>query len=284
MSCQVTAPLGEARPFVKWVGGKGKLCRALSELLPPQVEFMRHVEPFLGGGALFFARNPATALLSDVNSDLIATYEAVRDEPCALISQLCSLAILHGQDHYYAVRERYNERSSKSRVERAAQFIYLNKTCFNGLFRVNRKGEFNVPVGRYTNPNIADAGALLAASMRLQGIELRCASFERLLDSAGPGDFVYMDPPYAPVSATSNFTTYAKGGFSLADQERLAAVFHELDRRGARLMLSNSDAPLIRELYRGYQTDVVLAPRAVSCDGSGRGKVSELVIRNYGGA
>lgn len=270
-----------ASPFLKWVGGKGKLRHALSALMPPGVELMRHVEPFLGGGALFFARAPERALLCDINQDLIATYEVVRDEVSELLAELSRLARGHGEQRYYAVRERYNARRPKSRAERAAQFIYLNKTCFNGLFRVNRKGEFNVPMGRYANPNIADAEALLAASARLRHAQLRCASFECLLSDARPGDFIYMDPPYEPLSRTANFTSYAQDGFSQVEQTRLRDVFRELDRRGAKLMLSNSDVPLIRELYRGYAIDVVLAPRAVNCDAKSRGPVRELVVRNY---
>jgi DNA adenine methylase len=270
-----------ATPFLKWVGGKAKLRHALDALMPPGVELMRHVEPFVGGGALFFARGPQRALLCDVNHDLIATYEVVRDELPELLAQLARLARGHDQERYYAVRERYNARKPKSRAERAAQFIYLNKTCFNGLFRVNRKGEFNVPMGRYANPNIADAAALRAACARLRHAELRCAPFECLLSEVRPGDFVYMDPPYEPLSRTSNFTSYARDGFSQVDQTRLRDVFRELDRRGARLMLSNSDAPLIRDLYRGYAIDEVLAPRAVNCDAKSRGPVRELIVRNY---
>jgi DNA adenine methylase len=270
-----------ATPFLKWVGGKAKLRHALDPLMPPGVGLMRHVEPFVGGGALFFARGPERALLCDVNQDLIATYEVVRDELPELLSQLARLARGHGEERYYAVRERYNARRPKSRAERAAQFIYLNKTCFNGLFRVNRKGDFNVPMGRYANPNIADVDALRAASARLRHAELRCAPFECLLSEARPGDFIYMDPPYEPLSRTSNFTSYAQDGFSQVDQTRLRDVFRELDRRGAKLMLSNSDAPLIRDLYRGYTIDVVLAARAVNCDAKSRGPVRELVVRNY---
>lgn len=272
------APAG---PFLKWVGGKGKLRHALIGLLPPGVELLRHVEPFLGGGALFFARAPGRALLSDINPDLIATYEAVRDEANAVLSHLRRLARGHGETGYYEQRERYNLRQHKTRAERAAQFIYLNKTCFNGLYRVNRKGDFNVPMGRYTNPNIADAETLLSASARLRGADLRCAPFETLLSEARPGDFVYMDPPYEPVSRTANFTSYAQDGFSQEKQTQLRDVFRELDRRGAKLMLSNSDVPFIRELYRGYNIETIMAPRAVSCDAKTRGPVSEVVVRNY---
>jgi DNA adenine methylase len=263
------------------VGGKGKLRHALSALLPPGVELMRHVEPFLGGGALFFARAPERALLCDINPDLIATYEAVRDDVYAVIGQLKRLARVHGEQGYYDERDRYNARKHKSRAERAAQFIYLNKTCFNGLYRVNRRGEFNVPIGRYANPNIADSETLLAASAALAQAQLRCTPFETLLSEVRPGDFVYMDPPYEPVSRTANFTSYAQDGFSQEKQTDLRNVFRELDRRGAKLMLSNSDVPFIRDLYRGFEIERVYAPRAVSCDAKSRGPVSEVVVRNY---
>jgi len=270
-----------AGPFLKWVGGKGKLRHALSGLLPPGVKLMRHVEPFIGGGALFFARAPERALLCDINRDLIATYEAVRDDVQAVLSQLKRLARSHDEQGYYAERERYNERSHKNRAERAAQFIYLNKTCFNGLYRVNRRGEFNVPMGRYTKPNIADSETLFLASAALRSAELRCTPFESMLSDVRPGDFVYMDPPYEPLSRTANFTSYAQDGFSQEKQTDLRNVFRELDRRGAKLMLSNSDVPFIRDLYRGYDIQQVFAPRAVSCDAKSRGPVSEVVVRNY---
>ena len=271
-----------ATPFLKWVGGKGKLRHALSALLPPGVALLRHVEPFVGGGALFFARAPERALLCDINPDLIGTYEAVRDDVHAVLAELRRLSRKHDEKSFYAQRKRYNERAHKSRAERAAQFIYLNKTCFNGLYRVNRRGEFNVPMGRYANPNIADAETLLAASERLRSAELRCAPFETLLSEARPGDFVYLDPPYEPVSRTANFTSYAQDGFSQQKQTQLRDVFRELDRRGAKLMLSNSDVPFIRDLYRGYNIEQVMAPRAVSCDAKARGPVREVVVRNYG--
>lgn len=268
-------------PFIKWVGGKGKLGHALAELMPSGVELMRHVEPFVGGGALFFSRQPQRALLCDINEDLVTTYRAVRNEVDRIIPHLKRLSEAHGPEHYYEIREQYNARSHRSEAQRAAMFIYLNKTCFNGLYRVNRRGQFNVPMGRYTKPAIADVPTLRAASAQLQRADIRCASFETLLSEARPGDFVYMDPPYEPMSRTANFTSYAQDGFSQDDQRRLRDVFRELDRRGAKLMLSNSDVPFIRDLYRGYQVDTVMAARAVSCDASARGPVREVVVRNY---
>lgn len=273
--------MAEAKPFIKWVGGKWRLRHELMALLPDGVEDMRHVEPFTGGGALFFARQPARALLSDVNKDLIGTYEAVRECPGGLENILGAMSRKHSKDFYYATRERFNRGVSLSRVERAAQFIYLNKTCFNGLYRVNQRGEFNVPMGSYKNPRILDAEGLLAASWPLAHAELRCAPFETIVDRVGPGDFVYLDPPYEPLSRTSSFTSYAQGGFSQDDQRRLRDVVRELDRIGAKVMLSNSDVPFIRELYSGMNINQVMASRSVNCVGGKRGKVAELVIRNY---
>ncbi len=275
---EVQAP---ASPFLKWVGGKAKLERSLAPLYPPGVELMRHVEPFMGGGALFFARAPKRALLCDINVDLVDTYKAVRDEVEVVLRHLKKLAKTHGEDGYYLARERYNTRDHATSAERAALFIYLNKTCFNGLYRVNKSGHFNVPMGRYAKPAIADADTLRAASGRLQGVDVRCTPFQGLVEFAKPGDFIYMDPPYEPVSRTANFTAYARDGFSQDDQRKLRDVFRELDRRGSKLMLSNSNAAFIRELYSGYQIDEVMAARAVSCDPEKRGPVVEVVVRNY---
>ncbi len=271
----------EASPFIKWVGGKGKLLGQLLPMLPPGVDRMRHVEPFTGGGAMFFARRPARALLSDVNPALVDTYLAIRDQVEDVIAELQPLARAHGDGIYYGIRERYNERSGRARAERAAMFVYLNKTCFNGLHRVNRKGEFNVPEGRYKNPRILDVDGLRAASQALAGADIQVAGFESLLGSAKPGDFIYLDPPYEPASRTSNFTAYAEEGFGQSDQIRLRDVVVELDRRGCRLMLSNNDVPFIRELYSRFRIDTIHAARAISCDPTKRGPVPEVVVRNY---
>ncbi|MBX3272133.1 MAG: DNA adenine methylase [Sandaracinaceae bacterium] len=274
------APAVRPSPFVKWVGGKGRLLSQLLPMLPPGVERMRHVEPFMGGAAMFFERRPERALLCDVNGALVETYGLVRDRVEEVIAKLAPLAREHDADAYYRVRERYNRGAARG-PERAAMFIYLNKTCFNGLHRVNRRGEFNVPAGRYVRPRILDAEGLRAASAALASAELVEDGFESLLSRARPGDFVYLDPPYEPVSRTASFTAYAKGGFDQVAQTRLRDVFDELTRRGARCMLSNSDVPFIRDLYRAYRIDVVSAARAVNCDAAGRGKVDEVVVRNY---
>lgn len=269
-------------PFLKWVGGKGRILAQLEPLLPPGVERMRHVEPFVGGGALFFHRMPRRALLCDVNPALIDAYGTIRDDVEAVIPHLEELAEAHDKDHYYAARERYNTARNLSQAERVALFIYLNKTCFNGLHRVNRNGHFNVPAGRYKNPRIVDPAGLRAAAGVLARAELHEAGFEQVLRWAKPGDFVYFDPPYVPVSDTSNFTSYARDGFGPAEQRRLRDVFGELDRRGCKLMLSNSDTDFVRDAYRAWRIDVVAAPRAVNCDARRRGKVTEVVVRNYG--
>ncbi|MBC7174608.1 MAG: DNA adenine methylase [Polyangiaceae bacterium] len=278
---RATAPERQPAPFLKWVGGKGRILSQLLPLLPPGAHLMRHVEPFIGGGALFFARGPERALICDVNPSLIGTYEAIRDRVDEVIEALDELSHCHSENAYYDVRTRYNAARPTAPAERAAMFVYLNKTCFNGLHRVNRKGEFNVPAGRYKNPRILDEEGLRAASDALSRAEIRCAGFEALVELAKPGDFVYFDPPYVPLSATSSFTGYAQDGFSHADQVRLRDVYRALDRRGCKLMLSNSDAPAVHELYEGFRIDLVAAPRAINCDARGRGKVTEVVVRNY---
>jgi DNA adenine methylase len=277
---QRAVPLRAPSPIVKWVGGKGRILAQLLPLLPPGVERMRHVEPFAGGAAMFFARRPERALLCDVNDALVNTYCTVRDRVDEVIERLEHHAARHDSAHFYRVRERYNAGGHEA-PERAAMFIYLNKTCFNGLHRVNRRGEFNVPAGRYKNPRILDREALYAASAELRRAEIKREGFESLLKTVRPGDFVYLDPPYEPVSRTSSFTSYAQDGFSQDDQTRLRDVFAALTRRGARCMLSNSDVPFVRGLYREFRIDTVAAPRAVSCDANGRGPVSEVVVRNY---
>jgi len=242
---------------------------------------MRHVEPFVGGGALFFSRRPRRALLTDINPALVSTYAAIRDDVAGVIGALRELADRHSKESYYQVRERYNQQRRASSTKRAAMFIYLNKTCFNGLHRVNRKGEFNVPVGSYKNPRILNEEVLRAASHALEGTHLECAPFDALIENAKPGDFIYFDPPYEPVSQTSSFTSYARDGFSQEDQTRLRDVYKALDRRGCKLMLSNSNLPFIRNLYGTFNIDTVAAPRAINCNGKKRGKVSEVVVRNY---
>ena len=271
--------LPQARPFLKWAGGKGKL---LPELLPrvPR-EFGRYFEPFIGGAAVFLAlrgRGLANdASLSDANPRLVDTYSAVRDDVEAVIARLGEF--VNEEAVYYAIRaQRHDELSSTDRV---ARIIYLNKTCYNGLYRENRDGAFNVPFGRYARPRICDATNLRAAARALAGVLIECRDFEEALMGAVAGDFVYLDPPYDPVSRTASFTAYHAAGFGEEHQRRLAAVFRALAGRGVQLMLSNSDTPLIRELYQGFGFTEVLAARAINSKGERRGKVTELLIRNY---
>lgn len=268
-------------PFVKWAGGKGRVLPQLLPLLPERAASMRHVEPFAGGAALFFARRPARALLGDINGALMDVYMMVRDHVEDVIAALRRLAARHDERHYYRERDRYNAALGERTAAQAARFIYLNKTCFNGLHRVNREGAFNVPFGRYVKPRILDVEGLRASSSQLRSAELSCASFETIVDRVAGGDFVYLDPPYQPRSSTASFTAYASAGFGDDDQRALRDVFDALARRGVACMLSNSDTPLVRELYRGFDVRTISAPRSVNSDPRKRGVVRELVVRSY---
>lgn len=274
----------KAQPFLKWVGGKGQLLAQLGEFLPLRIE--RYFEPFIGGGAMFFhlaQRVPSPrAFLRDNNSELMNVYAVVRDFPHELMSRLDAHLARYRSDrenYYYLVRSEHPVPAEQA-VERAARMIFLNKTCFNGLWRVNARGEFNVPVGSQQNPALYDRSNILAASRALQGAHLAVQDFRQTMGEAGRGDFVYIDPPYVPISSTASFTSYTKEAFGLAEQRELATLFQDAAGRGARLMLSNSDTPLVRELYRGFAIHTVRARRAVNCDGSKRGKINEIVVTN----
>lgn len=274
----VPAPRDSPRPFVKWVGGKTQLLPALFELLPRK--FTGYHEVFVGGGAFFFGLSRADQLknhpvcLSDVNKELVSAYSAVRDEVSAVIRALEQHR--HDRDHYYAMRA--EDPWSLSPAARTARLLYLNRTGFNGLYRVNRRGEFNVPFGRYDNPTICDANNLLAASKALRGVSIEHRSFESVLDRAERGDLVYFDPPYVPLSPTSNFTAYAQNGFGVKEQEKLADTFETLARRGISVLLSNSDTPWVRERYAQHQIVGVSARRNVSSRGGERGPVGEVIV------
>jgi DNA adenine methylase len=217
------------------------------------------------------------AFLADNNPRLIEVYLGVREEVEAVIQRLVEHSEKHGKDYYYAVRAEVPD----TLPERAARIIYLNRTCFNGLYRENSRGEFNVPFGDYKNPRICDAENLRAAAKALKKARIAAAPFESVLDSAKPGDFVYFDPPYHPVSPTASFTAYAQGGFGEADQRRLAGVFAELTLRGVKALLSNSWTPLILDLYHDFTIEQVHATRRVNSDAGGRGLTPEALIRNY---
>ncbi len=265
--------------MLKWVGGKGQLLPELLARLPQS--FNAYHEPFVGGGALFFelaARGRiTTAYLSDGNPSLIDVYLGLRD----CVDEVIAALRQHRYDHDYYYQVRALRPADLSLPERAARIIYLNKTCYNGLYRENRRGEFNVPFGRYKNPTICDEPNLRAAAAVLQGLDIARRPFDSTIDYANRGDFVYFDPPYHPVSATANFTTYDRDGFGPDDQRRLREVVAELKEREVAAMVSNSDMPYIRELYAGFDVDQVQATRAVNSKANGRGKVAELLIRNY---
>jgi DNA adenine methylase len=269
----------ECRPFLKWAGGKTQLLQHLLRRIP--TDYNRYLEPFLGGGALFFALQPRTAYLADCNSELVNCFEVVRSNVEDLIRALEGYR--YDKDQYYSVRalDRSDEFAKLSPVERAARFIYLNKTCFNGLYRVNSKGHFNVPFGSYDDPKILDADNLRRCSAVLSKTILKNGNFEDVVEVAQPGDFVYFDPPYAPVSETSDFTHYAKDGFDESSQEMLLVVCLQLHQKGVRWMVSNSNVPLIQELYRGFNIEPVAASRSINSRAEKRGPVMELLIRNF---
>lgn len=301
----------QAKPFLKWAGGKTQLLAELSSRLPDDIKKKRliesYIEPFLGGGALFFYLRKhyeiRDAYLLDLNRELILTYKVVQEDPDSLISYLNELEEKYRSSDkegrrklFYQIRTLYNKQMKEINhndyslrwVERAGQLIFLNKTCYNGLFRQNKKGEFNVPHGRYKNPTICDVQNLREVSLALQGVKLIQADFLQAKSFVQRKSFVYFDPPYRPLSATSNFTSYAKEDFDDADQLRLANLFIDLDKAGASLMLSNSDPKnsdetdnFFDELYGGFSIERVLANRNINRDGKGRGKVTELIIRNY---
>ena len=269
-----------ARPFLKWAGGKWTVAPQIERLLPHDTRERVYREPFLGGGAMYFRLQPRRALLSAALPDLVTTYQVVQHHVDALITHLERLRAAHSTEHFYAIRAAFNEHRHDGRVERAAWLIYLNKTCYNGLFRQNQSGAFNVPVGRFTNPGIVDPPALRLASAALSDAEIKQARFDGLLAEAEAGDVIYFDPPYVPVNKAASSVAYADGAFTLADQGRLAGVFRELDERGCLMALSNSDTPEVRRLYAGFDVSPIIAPRAISAKASTRGEITELLIRN----
>lgn len=277
----------QAGPFVKWAGGKSQLLGQFVPLFPAR--FNRYIEPFVGGGAVFFhlyhqGRIGDGVILNDLNEELMNCYEVIRDQVGQLVEELRRHEA-HKTDkgYFYEIRKWDRKPSFKERspVERAARTIFLNRTCYNGLYRVNSRGQFNVPFGSYKNPTICDEDNLRAVSRALRGVELHSEDFERCVEWAGPGDFLYLDPPYHPLSETASFTSYTRGDFDEDDQRRLAEVFRQLDQNGCIVMLSNSYTSFIEKLYADYRQEVVNATRAISCKGDGRGSIPELVILNY---
>ena len=268
----------EAVPFVKWAGGKRTIAKTLVSLMPRA--FGTYWEPFVGGGALFYEANGriSKAVLSDMNAELIACYSAVKHDPEPLIAALESHASQHSKTHYYAVRSQH---TIQFPIDIAARFIYLNRTCFNGLYRVNRKGEFNVPMGRYSNPKIVNEQNLRACSEALQNATVKVIDFMDIRPTEG--DFVYCDPPFDPLSATASFTGYTKDSFGPQDQMNLRDSALKWHRAGVKVMISNSDTDLIRDLYDSepFTIRALQVPRMVNSKADKRGPVNELVITTY---
>ncbi len=279
-----------AKPFLKWAGGKGRLAPLIAERVRREsLTIARYHEPFLGGGAVFFALQDegliGDASLADSNADLIGAYRAIRDDVEGVIDALGEhsrryLAREPSQRglYYYEVR---NQRGLRRSDRKAARLLFLNKTCYNGLYRVNSKGHFNVPHGRYVNPTILDEERLREASGALAATDLHTEDFAEACARARPGDFVYLDPPYQPLSATSAFTQYTSGDFGFADQERLRDAFDDLTARGVPALLSNSEHPDIRELYGEYELALVPMGRAINSNGRGRAPIDELLVSNF---
>jgi DNA adenine methylase len=261
------------RPFLKWAGGKGRLIQQYEKFFPK--DYKTYYEPFLGGGAIFFYLQPSTADLTDINGELINTYCCVRDNVEELIELLQEHQRGHNQDYYYHVRANIGG----TPLQQAARLIYLNKTCFNGLYRVNSQGKFNVPLGRYKNPPICQADLLRSVSKALAGVNIQQGDFTQVLNYANSSDdFVYFDPPYYPVSETSYFTAYNHDCFTESQQIQLRDVFKKLAERGVKVMLSNSDCPFIRNLYADYNIHPISAARSINSNAKKRGKVSELLV------
>lgn len=270
------APQTATQPFLKWAGGKRQLLPDLMTALP--LTPGRYFEPFLGGGALFFHRAPEFATLSDTNQRLIRTYRAIRDEVEAVIARLSTYP--NDPSFYRTLRDQSlgGQIDAEDDITVAAWFIYLNRTCYNGVYRVNKKNEFNMPFGRYKNPAICNPALLRQASALLQGQTILHRDFREIVGETRKGDTVYLDPPYHPISENANFTRYTAGGFSEGDQRDLAAIFFRMKARGVRVLLSNSDTPFIRALYQEATLTEVTAQRFVSCTSASRGPVTELLI------
>jgi DNA adenine methylase len=272
------------RPFLKWAGGKSQLIQQYLPYFPQS--YRNYYEPFVGGGAIFFHLRPRRSLLIDINIELINVYCCVRDRVQELIDYLEEHRDRHSSEHYYEVRSQPipegNWLEAGIDVERAARLIYLNKTCFNGLYRENSKGYFNVPLGSYKQPSIYDPNILQACSAALQTAEIEFGSFDRVLEVAKTDqDFVYFDPPYHPISATSKFTAYNRYAFHEADQIRLRDVVAQLSDRGVRVMLSNSDCKFVRDLYKDFHIHTIYATRNINCNAEKRGKITEVLVTSY---
>ncbi|MEY4440455.1 MAG: hypothetical protein RLY49_81 [Candidatus Parcubacteria bacterium] len=275
----------KAKPFLKWVGGKGQLLSQFENLFPKK--FNSYFEPFVGGGAVFFDINPKKAYINDINETLINTYLHIKNDVEKVIKQLkkieqdfLSKEGIARKEYYYSIREKYNS-LTHSDFKKSLYFLFFNKTAFNGVYRENSKGEFNVPIGSYKNPKIVNEDNLRLVSKILSNTKITNLSFAEAVKKAKAGDFVYFDPPYYPLSKTSKFTKYSKDDFSKEDQICLRDLYVELDKKGVYVMLSNSSAPFIKELYSDFKQTPVYATRMVNSKSDRRGKITEIVITNY---
>lgn len=275
-----------AQPFLKWAGGKRQLLAEIRKYIPEEID--RYYEPFIGAGAVLFDLQPKQAIVNDINLELVNVYKMIKDNAEALIEELKKHAEGNNSDYFYEMRnldrdeETYAELSS---VEKAARMIYLNKTCFNGLYRVNSKGQFNVPFGKYKNPQIVNESVLRAVHHYLSSNDVTIwnRDFAEVVAEAKKGDFVYFDPPYDPVSQTSSFTSYSLDGFNREDQLRLRDLCVELDGRGCNFLLSNSATDFIKEIYaeKGFHIEIVSATRNINSVGAKRGKIDEVLVMNH---
>ncbi len=270
-------------PFLKWVGGKRQLIPSIVDHLPSDIQDYRYMEPFIGGGALLFHLQPRNAIINDSNAELINVYRVIKENVDELIEDLKKHK--NESDYFYSIREldRKENFNDLSSIKRASRVLYLNKTCFNGLYRVNSSGEFNSPFGRYKNPNIINAPTLKAVNKFLNDndIEILCGDYTETLHKATKQSFVYIDPPYHPISESSNFTGYTQGGWGSDEQIRLRDACDELTSRGIKFLLSNSSAGFIKRLYRDYAIHTVWANRSINSNGSSRGAIEEVLISNY---
>jgi DNA adenine methylase len=268
-------------PFLKWAGGKRQLVPQLLNHLPPR--YNRYYEPFVGAGALLMTLQPKRATINDSNEELINCYKVIKYQVDDLIHDLHTHQ--NHADYFYQIRawDRHQDFASKSHVQRASRVIFLNKTCYNGLFRVNSRGEFNAPFGRYKRPNIVDQTVLRAVSDYFNRSDLTILNqdFAQAVADAEAGDFIYFDPPYDPLSETASFTAYGANGFNREEQKRLKAVVDALDQKGCKIMLSNACTDFICDLYQGYRQERVQAARAINSNALKRGKIDEILVMNY---
>lgn len=272
--------LGSPKPFIKWAGGKRQLIHDIKEYMPK--EFNNYFEPFIGGGAVFFELKRENSFINDYNPELTNLYEIIKTKPKQLLRDLQKHK--NTEEYYYSIRslDRDPQKYKKlSKVEKASRFIYLNKSGFNGLYRVNKKGQNNVPFGRYKNPKYADEDNIMACSKLLQSATITTGDFENIKEDIKEGDFIYLDPPYVPLNATSSFTAYTDKGFDDDMQFRLKELCDYIDNIGAYFMLSNSYTGFILDLYQEYTINTVKANRSVNCKSSNRGKVKEVLVINY---